>query len=86
MNSVRSFIIQSITVYPNPAQNSTLLQFGAEAMDLVITVKDIHGRTMFSGSIEEPNYQLDISLWPSGIYLLTGQSDRLIYTGKISKQ
>gem|GEM_PF-2191183 len=86
VNSTRNFIVQSISAYPNPAQNSIQLQFGAEAIGITITIKDIHGRTIFSRSIEEPNYQLDISLWPSGIYLLTGQSSRLIYTGKIFKQ
>lgn len=85
VNSTRNFMPQSISIFPNPAQNSIQLQFGAEAVEIAFTVKDIHGRTMFSRSVEESSYRLDISTWPSGIYLLSGQSGKLIYTGKIFK-
>lgn len=80
-----------ITLYPNPTSDITNISFNVpETGNIVLSLFDISGkliktiyeRTQANGNFE---YQLDMSAYRNGIYLLTLKTNKRNYTQKISK-
>lgn len=61
-----------VDIYPNPAtdaivfQDDALLQNGSYRM----VALDVYGREMLVESIASPHHVVDVSRWPSGVYLV----------------
>jgi tellurite resistance-related uncharacterized protein len=68
-----------ISIYPNPAQDHLFISASNDIKgELLITIKDVLGRTRYSGKIEELNtkeeYSLNISSFEYGVYFIRLQS------------
>ena len=64
-----------ISIYPNPAQDHLFISASNDIkVELLITIKDVMGRTIYSGKIEELNtledYTLNISSYEYGVYFI----------------
>ena len=67
-----------VQVYPNPAKSLVTIRFGEASHDKTssIVVTDITGRIMFSESQTSSSFTMDVSNWPSGVYVIRlGQED-----------
>ena len=67
-----------VQVYPNPAKSLVTIRFGEASHDKTssIVVTDITGRIMFSESQTSSSFTMDVSNWPSGMYVIRlGQED-----------
>ncbi|MCF0070180.1 T9SS type A sorting domain-containing protein [Dyadobacter sp. CY261] len=58
----------TVSVFPNPA--SSLLTVKSDARILQVDVVGASGRKMHSSSPGQPYFELNISNWPSGIYIV----------------
>ena len=66
-----------VQVYPNPATDLLTIHVG-EAMPskpLNVNVVDVLGRKMFVGPVSSPEFRLDVSQWPSGVYFIQMEQD-----------
>ena len=75
MLSTGSNVFESLTVYPNPAndalwvQNSTMVDNGA------ITIYDLLGREVFQDTFTTDKKQINISSFSRGVYLIKVSSN-----------
>lgn len=90
--SASSEFVEDFTVYPNPFEDFTTVEFEIrEDRHLLITVRDLMGRevlTMENGALfPQGHHQIDIPTgdWASGIYLLSVQSGDRMITRRIVK-
>ena len=59
---------QGLRIAPNPAVDQLLIQVNEETL---ANVYDLHGRLRATVQLEAGNdLQLDISAWPSGMYII----------------
>jgi len=87
--SVSDFSVSGISIYPNPTNSKlTIDNEGLTIKNIEIT--DLTGKTLKSFSnipIEQfSNYEIDLSHFVNGIYLLSMQTDKEIFTTKIVKE
>ncbi len=75
-------------IYPNPTTSKINIQSVNYQTDkLTIEIQDIAGRTLFSQQKDpSDNIQIDLSQFPSGLYLIKLSSEQNIYTYKILKR
>ncbi len=61
-----------IQVYPNPANSLMTIHFGEASHDRIFStiVTDMMGRNMFSESQASLPFTMDVSQWPSGVYVI----------------
>lgn len=59
-----------ITLAPNPAQQSTDLQFSNDPGTFIVTVTDLLGQTLRRESASGTSYQLDMSNQAAGVYVV----------------
>ena len=61
-----------VLVYPNPANNLMTIHFGEVSNDRVFStvVTDMMGRSMFSKNQTSLPFTMDVSHWPSGVYVI----------------
>ncbi len=67
-----------VQVYPNPAKSLVTIRFGEASHDKTssIVITDITGHIMFSESQTSSSFTMDVSNWPSGVYVIRlGQED-----------
>ena len=67
-----------VQVYPNPAKSLVTIRFGEASYDKTssIVITDITGHIMFSESQTSSSFTMDVSNWPSGVYVIRlGQED-----------
>lgn len=79
---------RKIQVYPNPATDFVTIQKG-EALpnkprSLVVT--DVIGRRLFSESNVSPQTIIDVSQWPSGVYIIRIEQDDALDIQKFVKR
>jgi hypothetical protein len=77
-----------VQVYPNPATDMLTISFG-EAMSSKaynMTVVDVMGRKLFSGSVSSQEICLDVSQWPSGVYFVQMEQDGQHFGRKFMKR
>ena len=75
-------------IYPNPTTSIINIQsINYQTDNLTIQIQDIAGRTLFTQQTDpSDNIQIDLSQFPSGLYLVKLSSEQNIYTYKIVKQ
>ncbi len=66
-----------ISIYPNPASNRVQIQWPGSSTEARWFVQDIHGKVLQSGVVSGSIEHLDISQWPSGIYLVRLENQSL---------
>jgi len=79
----------SFSLYPNPASDLLNLQFTfSTSTNTIISVKNILGQKIFSQQIPplRNTFQLNISEWKNGIYIIQIKSDSQTYTHRFIKQ
>lgn len=76
-----------LKVYPNPAEGSLHCSLAANKLSGTYAIHNLHG-VMVTGNtaIHQPNFDIDISQLPCGIYYLTLQDDKQCYVKKFVKQ
>lgn len=75
-----------LTVNPNPAKDKITVQYPAGARNLKVT--DALGKEVLLHvpQLSETEYVLNIASWKKGIYLLSIQSGKTVYTHKVIKE
>jgi hypothetical protein len=74
-------LLQSLTIYPNPTDDFVWVEVAASLAGKNMQVLNSLGQLMLDFSAQ-PLIQLDLSLFPSGIYFLhcEGEMKRLMVT------
>lgn len=77
-----------VQVYPNPAKSLVTIRFGEASHDKTssIVVTDITGRIMFSESQTSSSFTMDVSNWPSGVYVIRMVQEGVWRVRKFVKQ
>ena len=79
-------IIQSLKIFPNPTTGKFIIEYeNDQNLPLTITLKSITGNLVFSENINSSNCNIDISSYPSGVYLLELNSKTASHRCKIAK-
>ncbi len=80
-STIQDDLLQSITLYPNPTDDFVWVEMAASLVGKNIQVLNSLGQLMLDFSAQ-PLIQLDLSLFPSGIYFLhcEGEIKRLMVT------
>ena len=71
-------------VYPNPTDGAITLQFET-AGEYMITVSDTTGKVLIIQAVTEQTARLDMSNYPSGVYLLTIDNGKRQSTTRVIK-
>lgn len=77
---------QALSVYPNPSSDIFNIQLHNSIEDVEISVSDITGKRIFSNKKVTNGFELDLSNFSTGIYLLQVQSGSTIVTKKLMKK
>jgi uncharacterized repeat protein (TIGR01451 family) len=73
-------IASAFEIFPNPAWNNVTLKFFEASGDLII--RNITGGSVLNKKIDAKEMGLDISMLPSGIYLVTLKNQQGVYAKK----
>ena len=73
------------SVYPNPSEGNFILQFGAFC-EYIVTISDISGKLLFRQTVTGQSFQMDISNYPAGVYLLIVENGKKQTTVRIVKK
>lgn len=68
ITSLAAPLEKSLSLYPNPANDQVVLQGLSVGETLVIT--NSVGKLVSSSQVVEPNIQLNVNNWPTGVYFL----------------
>ncbi len=77
-----------VQVYPNPANDCVTIRF-AEALSgqpVNFVVTDVMGRKMISGSQANSPFTMDVSRWPSGVYVIRMEQEGVWAVRKFVKR
>jgi hypothetical protein len=66
----------SFSVYPNPAQNIINIKVNPEDLGLPIKLFDIYGKLALSKTIDQTDFNLDLTNLANGIYLLRFEDNK----------
>ncbi|WP_343623190.1 3-coathanger stack domain-containing protein [Flavobacterium lindanitolerans] len=78
-------IVQKPLLYPNPATQKATIEYDEPIHNLLIS--SIDGRTIFSKILKTNSYEIDLSNYKNGIYIVTIQtSNGNIFTSKLIKE
>ncbi|MBN3034739.1 MAG: T9SS type A sorting domain-containing protein, partial [Bacteroidales bacterium] len=83
------FVVESITIYPNPTSEVLNIQYGLNlASDITIEIYDMLGSKISGAQLGRMNaidhiYRLNVSEWKGGIYFVTIRSGEVAETRKI---
>jgi len=77
-----------VQVYPNPATDMLTISFGEAVSSKAynMTVVDVMGRKLFSGSVSSREICLDVSQWLSGVYFVQMEQDGQHFGRKFMKR
>jgi hypothetical protein len=70
-------------IYPNPTRGMVWINFKEPSQ---LTIKDLTGKTLFSGPVNLENKKFDLKDYPSGMYFFTFESNSQISVLKIIKE
>jgi len=80
-----TYDINSLTVFPNPANNSFTIEFPNKNDDEYrISIKDINGKSIYSAKINSYNVQISTESWSPGTYFIELVGEK-VYHNKIIK-
>ncbi len=68
------------SVYPNPAREQVVFEFSETGTSGVLQIHDFKGQLISEETIQNDFHHLDVSSWPSGIYLA-----RIVHESNLSK-
>ena len=75
-----------IAVYPDPASSQITIDISANKAQGSISIVNFNGQEVFTGQVNQPKTQLDISGLSGGVYYVRLTSNRGVATGKFIKQ
>jgi ligand-binding sensor domain-containing protein len=81
-----SEMMNDIVLYPNPADDFITLKMSDGLRNSMVDIFDIQGKKIRTYSINNNRQLLDVSSFPSGIYLVKIQSDKNSTVKKFIKQ
>lgn len=77
----------AMTLYPNPTQNTVHIQLNkAYQTQAQLCITDLSGRTLETIEIQNQDFDIDLSRYATGVYLIKYKDDQRTETIKISKQ
>ncbi|HYC84973.1 MAG TPA: T9SS type A sorting domain-containing protein [Chryseosolibacter sp.] len=74
------------TSYPNPVQTTATLTVGNEWIGSKVNVMDTRGSVMQTSQVKQTRHVLDLTSFPSGLYIIQVSNNRKRQTLKIVKQ
>ncbi|MBE0675104.1 MAG: T9SS type A sorting domain-containing protein [Bacteroidales bacterium] len=75
-----------IFIYPIPAGDYIIITVPANLIQGELTVNDMSGRVLLSGSLLPPSLKIDVSRWPPGFYAATFTCGSKVYRKIIIKK
>ena len=77
-----------VQVYPNPATDHMTIRIAEALSDQPVNfvVTDLVGRRMFSENRANPSFTIDVSQWPSGVYVIRIEQEGVWSFRKFVKQ
>ncbi|MCX7547076.1 T9SS type A sorting domain-containing protein [Xanthomarina sp. F1114] len=75
-------------VSPNPAQNHVALDFSdiKSKGDKTINIRNLQGIKVYSNKTQDQKETIDVKSWPTGLYLITVETDGKSYQNKVIKK
>jgi len=73
----------SLKIYPNPSLDKITLETATEGH---LSILNLNGQELIIRQITEPKTQLDISILPSGVYIVRFTNNKTVKVGKFIKQ
>jgi len=67
---------KSFSIYPNPTQNIININVNSEDLGLPIKLFDIYGKLALSKTIDQTDFNLDLTNFANGIYLLRFEDNK----------
>ena len=79
---------QRIQVYPNPATDLLTIHVGdvADGNPMNVTVIDVMGRVVFVETVSATETSLDVSQWPSGVFVIRMEQEGQCFGQKFLKR
>jgi hypothetical protein len=77
--------LKTIGVYPNPFDESIIIDFGSLNGLKHIALHNIHGKLINSGATRNDSYQFETKILSSGIYFVTCSTEQGEFTTKLIK-
>mgnify|MGYP002620603662 FL=1 len=86
--SVADVPMTELSVYPNPATQTIVIRGDALSQNgqCRIAISDVNGRELFAQDASQPNVTIDVSGWPSGIYLVRFEQNGRYVSRKFVKR
>jgi len=72
--------------YPNPASNSINIQMSNNIEKAFFVLNNLQGKTLITGTIQQPNFKIDLSELPKGPYFLQIFTDENMFIEKIFRK
>ena len=79
--------LKNIKIYPNPA--ATLITIETPTTpekNTLLTIYNLSGQQLFERLISEAKTEVDVSVFPQGVYLLRVKNDKAVQIGKLIRQ
>jgi len=75
-----------VNIYPNPSKDVFYIHFNSNNVSGKITIFNYLGNTILNKKLTKNDFEIDLSDYPAGIYLVKFVSNNIIYNHKIIKQ
>ena len=85
ISSITRALATEVKVFPNPCTNTLQLSIAQNSNIEMIRLRDLSGRVFLAFTPDSMNTQLDLSTYPSGIYLIEICKSNQVETQKIVK-
>lgn len=76
---------KTISIYPNPTKGKIYFDIGKNEIE-IIKIYDLNGKLVLETSNLQTVGSLDISTYRSGVYIISIQTEKEIYSGKFVKE
>jgi photosystem II stability/assembly factor-like uncharacterized protein len=77
---------KTLTIYPNPATDKIKIKTTTIPVKSELSICNLHGQELILRQITEPKTVIDISILPSGVYVVKVIGERGVQVGKVIKQ
>ena len=74
---------QEVEVFPNPSQGIVSFKLSQELTDANIRIIASNGTVLLSETLKGNMHSIDLSDFPSGLFIYQIQSDQHVYSGRI---
>lgn len=80
---------EPLKVYPNPTSNELFIEMrNIRSDNNLLDISDLTGRSIFHKVIDKPQSflteeKIDMSIFPSGLYIVRLKTEEKVYTGKV---